>query len=97
MEFDSELIERGKTFDVLLPDYASDAFARLVDSVQATAGGQLTEGDEHHLREVAEEAMAALEAAEGAAGNDTSRLLQIAELVSWVREIQALLEADASS
>ena len=44
MEFDPNLIQRGKAFDVSLPDYASDAFQRIVAAMEATTGREVTEG-----------------------------------------------------
>jgi hypothetical protein len=96
MEFDRDLIQRGKALTAPLPDYAANAFERLVDSVDATAGRELTEREERQLRDDAAEAMAGLVAAESEAGNDSSRLVSIGEVVAWVREIQEMLEADAN-
>jgi hypothetical protein len=42
----------------------------------------VTEREENHLREVAEEAMAGLVAAETTVGNDSSDLVAIAEMVA---------------
>jgi hypothetical protein len=96
MQFDPELIQSGRAFAVRLPDYASTAFDRLVDALEATDNREVTEREENHLREVAEEAMAGLVAAEDNVGNDSSSLVPIAEMVTWVRNIQAMLEANAN-
>jgi hypothetical protein len=95
MQFDPELIRHGNAFAVDLPDYASNAFERLVDAVGSTGDREVSEREETHLRELAQEAMAALVAAEATVGNDSSNLVSIAGMVAWVREIQTLLEADA--
>ena len=96
MKVDPQLIARGKEFTVPLPDYATDAFERLVGAVDATAGRELSRLEERQLRDDAEEAMAGLVAAESAAGNDSPRLVPIGEVIAWVRQIQAMLEADTN-
>ena len=96
MRFDPELIRTGTAFDVRLPDYASNALKRLVDAVEVTDDREVTELEAQHLREAAEEAMAGLVAAETTVGNDSSSLVTIAGVVAWVRDIQAVLEANAN-
>jgi hypothetical protein len=95
MELDSALTRQGEAFDPSpLPDYASGALARLVAAGKGTGGGEVSERERDHLRELAEEAMAGLVAAERELANASSRLVATAEMVAWVREIQAALEAN---
>jgi hypothetical protein len=96
MRFEPELIRRGKEFTEPLPDYAADAFARLVAALSATDGREVTEPEVQRLRDDALESVAALVAAEREVGTDSSRLVPISAMVDWVQEIQAALEADAN-
>ncbi len=94
MGLESALIKQGEVFDPSgLPDYASNSFAELVAAVTATDGGDITARDRDHLRQIAEEAMAGLVAAERELGNDSHRLVPTAGMAAWVPQIQGALEA----